>query len=60
MIRTNLSIELQTRHAKEFSMIIGSPFSLVQVPKIDSHRDHNYLDTRHEFATRGGFIFGEW
>jgi arylsulfatase A-like enzyme len=22
--------------------------------------DYDYLDTRHEFATRGGFIFGEW
>ena len=22
--------------------------------------DYDYLDTRHEFAIRGGFIFGEW
>ena len=22
--------------------------------------DYDYLNTRHEFATRGGFIFGEW
>ena len=22
--------------------------------------DHDYLENRHQFATRGGFIFGEW
>jgi len=22
--------------------------------------DYEYLENRHQFATRGGFIFGEW